>query len=192
MIPASSTKDYSPGVIENALREQADVVILGGIWAVYAKYPEFEQRLRQTLETLAARNIQAVVALDVPLYEIDVPRALVRSRLMGLATGVPTQSSATYLSPTGAGRADEIIRRVARETGAMILDPAPYLKDPQGNWTVFLDGECLYSDAHHLSLAGGRRLRPMFEAALEELRPLPTAPPSQPDDRLETAPAPSR
>ena len=191
VIPASSTQDYSPGVIENALREHAQVVILGGIWAVYAKYPEFEQRLRQTLETLAAHNIQALVTLDVPLYEIDVPRALVRSRLLGLAAGDPTQSAERYLSPTGAGRANAIIRRVAGETGALILDPAPYLTDPQGDWTVFLDGECLYSDAHHLSLAGGRRLRPMFKAALEELRPRPTAPPSHPDDRRETSPAPS-
>jgi len=166
-----ATPEWSEALVERAVKDGTQCVILAGRWTIFAENTNFEQQLRETLKTLAANNFRTMIVLDVPGFEVDVPRSLVRSRLLGLPDTGVTQSSEAYLSPTGAGSVNEMIRRVAKETGAMILDPAPYLQNEAGEWTAFLNGECLYTDFQHLSIEGGRRLQPMFEAAFKKLRP---------------------
>ena len=59
-----------------------------------------------------------------------------------------------------------------------VFDPSPAFVDDTGLWRAEYGGDSMYSDDHHLSVAGSLRLQPLFEALFDRLLP----PAEQPED----------
>jgi hypothetical protein len=157
---------FNRAVVKTILERPVRLVVIGAHWENYAGSADFEQCLRETVDTITAAGIPVCLMLDVPTFSTSLPEALARRAIFGLGTSDLVVSESKYQDQNRL--ANSIIRSVAGNR-AVILDPRDIMTDASGNWVAELGGEALYGDASHLSGTGGRRLAPLFERLFQEL-----------------------
>ena len=123
--------------------------------------PAFQAEFRQHyLDTVCqlAQHRPLYLVRPVPEMPVDVPKAVGRAMQRGLPHEMfITREQYRQRHAFVWGLQDE----AARQCGAHILDPLPYLCDEQYCYGS-RDGLPLYVDDDHLSETGNRRLVPMF------------------------------
>ena len=157
-----SAPDFSAAVVDQISERNISVIVLAGVWSSYSRQPEFEIQLRETIKAIHARKARAVVILDVAWQDFDAPtflasRAFLRMPIEGF--GLSNQEHLIRNS-----MCNDIIRQVAFAENAIVFDPAPWFVDKDGIWRTLANGDVLYRDDHHLSVAGAMRLeRPLYD-----------------------------
>jgi len=161
------SRAYSDLVIQFAIENHVDVVVLGGNWSSYSWHSMFESCLTHTVQRLTKAGIQVVVVLDVAQQDADVPLMLATAvRLHRYVEGLGVS---TDLHNERNKVADTVIRGLAG-SDVTIVDPADVLVDTRGLWRAELDGQALYYDDDHLSNEGSLRLKPLFAGLFDRLR----------------------
>jgi peptidoglycan/LPS O-acetylase OafA/YrhL len=162
---ADNSPEYSKLVVDFAIKNRLQTVVLAALWANYANDPLFEPSLRKTVGAFTSAGIDVVIVLDVASLAEDVPRRLAMSAMLGKdvrKVGVPIER---YRERNRV--AESIIRKLAGPK-VEVLDPAKYFVDETGLWRMEFGGESMYCDAGHLSLQGALRVSPLFETIFIE------------------------
>ncbi len=137
-------------------------IYLAGFWAGerYRK-PGMVENIEATIARLQQAGKQVVFVAPVPSQPFEVPRRLARTAAFGGDAMQQAGSTAQDYETNTRWLRSRFPRW--RAQGVAILDPAKTLVD--GNRTVIVaDGEPLYFDSHHLSVAGARKV---LEAELD-------------------------
>jgi len=130
-----------------------------------------EEGLDRLLARLGERGIAVILIAGVPEIGFDVPATLARSVLQG-GPSVPAPARAAI--DARQDRSWTLLRALANRHGALLLDPRDALCDAAA-CRIEQDGQALYFDDDHLSLAGAAALLESLAPAAELLRGL--APP---------------
>lgn len=126
-----------------------------------------ERRLDTTISYLESRGIKVLIAGQVPEYEYDPGKCVIRA-LWSARKPVCDQPLAVATGRLSA--ANEILRRViAKHQNAVLFDPVPHLCDARVCRAVTTDGQSLYHDFDHLTRRGSADLAPDLRAAASRL-----------------------
>lgn len=160
--------EISREVLAYIEREKIPHVFLVAAWALYEELGgpgKLEQELRNTIAALARTGTQVWVILDVPVHDVDVPRAMVRSHLF-----FRDKWNTWGLQPGEHRRRNKALYTLSRsdDIPANFLDPAPLFEEKNSpHYAVQRDGVPLYSDNNHLTNRGVMlMLYPMLRKAL--------------------------
>jgi peptidoglycan/LPS O-acetylase OafA/YrhL len=143
-------------------------VILHARWTRYVEqqdqYPALEQLLGSTLRELQQFGANVIVIASTSEPGINVPIALARAALSGIqiSTALPEQN---FLRREE--RTLSLLREVGEKYRVRIFYPHELLCDGS-NCPFVKDGRALYTDEHHLSIAGAELLTPQFQELLGE------------------------
>ncbi len=135
-------------------------VFLVSRWHNYVD-EQFPDQLRQTITELDALGARVVFIEEVPEQPAAPPR------LAALATRFPWLSTPFASVESHQQRTKEVKEALAalKDLPLKRLDPAPLIFE----WgTTVTPEEVLYADAHHLSIPGALRLKPLYERLFEE------------------------
>ena len=150
-------------------------VILAFRWSYYIDTPQrkadeplpvdgFPDALIKTIQTLEKLGVDVSVLLEVPIFEMHVPKAVALHYWRGWPLPhLSIQEHAERLQSY-----EPLIHRLREETPYVnIIDASPSLFSEQGE-VEFLNekGVLLYRDDHHLTKTGSKRLKPLFEKLL--------------------------
>jgi len=162
----SAPEQYDEAVLDRILAAEFDLVILVGYWSRDSDNPDFLPSVRETLERLAAAGVRVVVLRDVPTQAGNAASLIAAP----LRRGTDLEDVGVMLDQHRR-RQHSADAAFAELSGAnvTVVDPAPFLIDDSQRCRIVMNGECLYSDEHHLSLAGARRLKPLFTELLTSL-----------------------
>jgi len=119
----------------------------------------FETQLRETVALLRNKGIEVLIMRQVPFQKRSVPENLVNATRFGRDSSTIGVTREEHLNH------QKFVNTVIDSLegpGITILDPLPYLSSNERT-LIFSDGKALYRDADHLSIAGSRLLRPLFE-----------------------------
>lgn len=159
--------EFNQIVFKHATSRPYDIVILGGYWSRESDNPNFVQSLRKTIAGLHAVGSQVLVVRDVPDQKEHV------QTIVGTALrhGTPLEELGVTLAAhrQQQASADKALFNSA-VPGVRVIDPTPYLLDQKNRCRVVVNGESIYWDNDHLSLAGCARLIPMFREELGGIR----------------------
>lgn len=139
-------------VAKYVLRPSVDTIVLAAFWSHYEGQ---ESLLRDTIKLLNSNGKRVLLLGPVPIHAMQVP----------LALALEQQQGRTVLPPT-----TEAAQRQKHEQfylsirGAELADPVTWLCTP--GCLTYANGQVLYRDAHHLSVAGAMLLVPRLKAAL--------------------------
>ncbi|UGB37201.1 acyltransferase family protein [Frateuria soli] len=133
----------------------------------------FAQGLARAVRTLEEAGKRVVIARDIPFLRLE-PRSLLAACASWWRHLWPGQGE-----PGSCGRVDRantvsdapalaVLARVARETGASLVDPRARFCDASG-CRIALDGRTYYRDRQHLSPLGSSQAAAAFEVPLENL-----------------------
>jgi hypothetical protein len=139
-------------------------VVIAARWARYPNVESLRTNLVATVRAVRATGARVWVVRDVPDPGFDVPRvaALTAARRGDLEVlGVTRHEHERRRGPLEP-MFDEVTR-----AGAAVLDPAGYFLNARGLYAAVRDGQVLYWDSHHLSVAGSRLLAPLFEPVFQ-------------------------
>ena len=144
------------GVFNQAVIEELEAnpalqtVYLAAFWASEDyRFGGVGPRLEQTINRLKQAGKNVILIGPVPPQSFEVPR-----RLAMRGPKIATASRASYLAKT-----DWLTSKFPewQQTGVQIINPADQLV--QGDTTIIVaDGQPLYFDSHHLSVAGAKRV----------------------------------
>lgn len=130
-------------------------VYLAGFWQSSGYHvPGMADRLGETIARLQKLGRRVVLIGPVPNQPFNVPRHLAMAAARGDAAGAIGGPTATYRRETAWLR-DRLPDW--RRSGLVVIDPAAAMIDGAHS-RIQADGEPLYFDSHHLSLAGARRV----------------------------------
>jgi len=122
----------------------------------------FAKAMLETVRQLLAAGTRVWIVLDVPEVPFDVPKALALHQMLPRLTQDPRQQATTRATHLKNNRALIQLIPELEKAGATVLDPAPFLFDNNERTLIEKDGHSLYSDAHHLTIEGTLRLKPLF------------------------------
>lgn len=120
---------------------------------------EYQQALIDTT-CLLAQNRPVYLLRPIPEMAINVPKTMARNLMLGEKEVDISITLAEYHQRHALVWAAQ--DQAAKQCGATILDPLPYLC-PAGRCISQIDGRPLYYDDDHLSEFGNKLLVPMFE-----------------------------
>lgn len=152
---------FNAAVLAHIKAAKPRAVILISYWNMHAEVAEFQEALVKTVREIASVGTVVYLMKDIPIYEFNVQKALVRASYKG------ADLNQYALSPSEYHAADKIpedlITRLKQE-GVRILDPLPLLLARCGSntFTPFDSGGSFYYDGNHLSTYGSLALRPLF------------------------------
>ena len=158
---------WNGAVLDFVVRQKVPDVILVARWSAYVRPPHYtgEEAVRAGFGETAVRLREAGARLwvmrQVPEQEPSIRRMLPRHLMSGGSAGTYGVPDTVYAEQL------ELERRCLGEAsqGVDFLDPAPYfLKD--GRIRALEGTTPLYTDGSHLTVAGVRLLRPVFERVL--------------------------
>jgi len=166
--PGVAPEEYDEAVLARILEEEFDLVLLAGYWSRDSDHPDFRPSLRETIAALSAAGLRVVILRDIPIQEGDTGSLIAAP----LRRGTDLDDLGVTLAEHREHQhfADEALIEVAGNS-VTLADPTPFLLDDAGRCRIVMNGECLYSDRHHLSLAGARRLKPLFTDLFLPLQP---------------------
>jgi peptidoglycan/LPS O-acetylase OafA/YrhL len=170
---------FNRAVVDFALARQIDVVFVSCIWSKHARTPLFESRLRKTIGECADAGIEVVIVRDVAAFKNHADPTMQLALAVQLGSdvssfGVPLTD---YLKRNE--RPNKILDSLVADN-VSVFDPSPAFVDDTGLWRAEYGGDSMYSDDHHLSVAGSLRLQPLFEALFDRLLPLAEQPEDAP------------
>jgi peptidoglycan/LPS O-acetylase OafA/YrhL len=144
-------------------RHQIRRVILVGKWTGYQPHG-FYPSLASTLQQLKDQGMRVDLILQVPLHQLDVPRALAFQKRYPKLWGEAGTTSARY-----ANRSNPL-RTWLRDNAPWVhvIDLGTELFGPSGQAILEHQGQALYRDEGHLSRYGSERMAPRLEAILSE------------------------
>ena len=150
-------------------------VVLAFRWSYYIDTPYrnpddplpavgFPDALIATIHTLQELGLKVSVLLEVPIFEMHVPKAVALHHWRGwplphLSKQQHEQRQQSY---------EPLMQRLQTETpNVNLIDASPSLMSEKDD-VEFLDnkGVLLYRDEHHLTKTGTMRLKPLFEKLL--------------------------
>lgn len=143
-------------------RPSLDTVILSARWIGYVQKDENAVKLLASLESsiqgLRNRGVRVILVAPGVDFPRDVPSCLIRTSReaecgLTLDQASHRRSSAMSVIDTAAKAFPEVV----------VVDPMKYLC-LRGRCSVRIGQDVLYSDAHHLSVAGAGKLVPMLLA----------------------------
>ena len=161
----SASTTFNDAVLEYVTRNKIEVVVLAGYWCRDAEDQEFAACYQATAGELLKLGCTVVVVRDNPIQKESPSKAVVRALRSGQKLGELGVSMQEHRETQAA--ADEALMNVKHER-LIVLDPAPFLADEAGYCRIVMGGAALYVDRSHLSIAGARRLVPMFEHAINK------------------------
>lgn len=157
---------FNEAVYNYAISKRVRDVVIVGCWECYASdaapRTALVQRLTEMIESLSAANIRTWVLLQVPTYEFDVPKALVRAGLTG-------ESLEELTRPPGAPPASSTVISIGvLRAGGRVIDPREaFLNDAKTNFILSAEGRPLYRDSGHLTPFGAKQtLLPLLRTTL--------------------------
>jgi len=162
----AASEDFADAVIGYIVRNKIEFVVLAGYWHRDANNRLFVPCVRQTVDTLLSKGISVIVVRDVADQQQSPPKAILNAMRKGTDLGKLGVSLQEHYELQA--NADATLISLAHER-VLVLNPAPYLTDAEGRCRIILDGDCLYWESNHITMAGARRLTPMFEQAFGEL-----------------------
>jgi hypothetical protein len=151
---ATECREFNEQVLREVLGTPSmRTVILGGRWVAYARDPETRRQLQAAIEhtvvTIEDSGRSVIIVAAGVEFPWPVPECIIRrgEKACGRSRAQAEQSRAA---------AQAMLAAIARSHPRLrIVDPLDSLCDARG-CPVGRGGEVLYSDAHHLSLAGVR------------------------------------
>ncbi len=162
-------ESLNQAILEVVRKQQIADVLLVARWSGYSPRPEVAAALRDTVSTIELLDARAWVLEEVPNHPVEVPKALIHSRLFGTDLR-PYRASISAHAANGAWLREALtgLRRAGH-----LLSVDPYLLEPGvDGFRMEAEGEPLYYDWHHLSPAGARLVAP---ALLPVFRNCPSA-----------------
>lgn len=127
----------------------------------------FERGLRRTVERLDEAGVRVWLFREVIQHPREVPETVAQSALRGRdlnTAAIPAEAVWERRRPI-----DALIDRGLAGLPVGYLEPLPFLIDESGRYLLAHGGRALFSDRHHLSAWGTRRIEglvvPVFEAA---------------------------
>jgi hypothetical protein len=161
---------FNRAVVDFALARHIDIVFVSCIWSRHARTPLFESCLRKTIRECADAGINVVIVRDVAAFTNHADPTMQLALAVQLGSdvssfGVPLTD---YLKKNE--RPNKILDSLVADN-VSVFDPSPAFVDDTGLWRAEHGGDSMYSDDHHLSVAGSLRLQPLFEALLDRLLP---------------------
>ena len=156
----ADSQTFSKSVVEFIAQKHIKVVLLGASWASYGPPDLIRDRLSETIRTVMASGAAVYLVKDVPQPGFNVPRLAAATLLRHGDLGqlrVPAGDYAAMFQ-----RYEPIFDHLSR-LGANILDGSKYFLNPNGFYDVIRNGQALYCDGNHLTVAGAKQLVPLFE-----------------------------
>jgi len=160
------SKEFNRSVVDFAITNKVDLVVLAGRWSLYMGDSSFQPCLSETIRMLAAEGVRVAIVLEVASQSGDIPLMLSMSVRRGEDPAKIGVTAEEYLK--GHKKLNEMLRGYS-SLGISVLDPASVLVDDRDIWRAEQEGQAMYRDSNHLSVEGSIRLKPMFEALFDEI-----------------------
>lgn len=142
------------------------LLIFNASWSSLFSDDEFKRALVETVCSYTRSGRVVYLNRPIPAMPVHVPNTMSRSMLLGRQLDPIKTSLSDYFvkNRTIWDAQDE----AARQCGAKILDPLPYLCTGESCYGS-RDGQPLYYDDGHLSEHGNKNLVPMFDSIFQAL-----------------------
>lgn len=140
-------------------------VLLVSYWNMHCEVPAFQTALKKTISQLQSAGTTVYLMKDLPHYEFDILKSVVRYSYKGLDMASLGMTPAEY---EALDKFPPTLLQELRELGAQILEPVPLLKarSKSEKFLPYDDGGCFYYDSNHLSTYGSLALKPLFATML--------------------------
>ncbi|HRY47651.1 MAG TPA: acyltransferase family protein [Candidatus Paceibacterota bacterium] len=152
--------EFASAVVNYIATQRVRNVILAANWHGYPPDESFKNGLFKTARSLMGAGARVFILQDVPKPKFDVPRIAAITAMRHGDTQLLGNPAELYKTENASTL--QILDELSRE-GAVILDPTSYFINSNGLYGVVKDGNALFCDTHHLSVAGARLLSPLFE-----------------------------
>jgi len=152
---------FNAAVLEHIKRSKIRAVILISYWNMHAEVAEFQAALLKTVEEIRSVGTTVYLMKDVPIYDYNVQKLLVRSSYKGEDL---SRLGLTRTEFTAADKMSETFLEKLKAAGVQVLDPIPLLMARSGSdkFLPFDSGGSFYYDGNHLSTYGSLALKPLF------------------------------
>jgi len=140
-------------------------------WSEHAKkgtLPIFKSALEKTIQRLLAEtHAQVWLVKDVPVHEINIPRALALHSAWPWALPDPTKLVSGREKHLVRNAEFDVFADTLKSIGAGLFDASTLLIDADGRCLIEENGKPLYFDNNHLSVLGAARLAPTFNVLFQ-------------------------
>jgi peptidoglycan/LPS O-acetylase OafA/YrhL len=152
---------FNAAVLEHIKASKIRAVILVSYWNMHSEVEEFQAALLKTVEEIRSAGATVYLMKDVPIYEFNVQKLLVRSSYKGQDIGRLGLTPAEFAA---ADKMSEALVAKLKLAGVQFLDPIPLLmaRSNSDNFLPFDSGGSFYYDGNHLSTYGSLALKPLF------------------------------
>jgi hypothetical protein len=144
-------KGAGQAVIEYVKQNHIKDTFLVAHWRLYQEDKDrLKQALRDTIHSLAETGTRIWILMDIPTYDVSVPRALARNILFSINDNTLKRTNAEHRVRNA------LIYELADElSAAHFIDPSVYLQAGDSEcYRIVAQGMPLYSDGNHLTPEG--------------------------------------
>jgi peptidoglycan/LPS O-acetylase OafA/YrhL len=152
---------FNSAVLKYIKETKIPAVILVSYWNMHAEAAEFQDALLRTVSEMQSAGAAVYLMKDIPIYDFDVQKLIVRSSYKGSDLGhlglTPAEVAAADKMPEG------LVAKL-KSAGVRFLDPIPLLmaRSNSDKFIPFDAGGSFYYDGNHLSTYGSMALKPLF------------------------------
>jgi len=159
---------FNSAVMDYIKAGNVEAVMLVACWKMYGKEAEFQTALGKTIDLLLAAKVSVYLMKEVPTYEFNVSKALVRYSHKGRDLTQLGVNLASVESEESVPK--EVWQRLAAR-GVHFLEPVPILqaRSKSDTFLPYDEGGSFYYDHFHLSTYGALALKPLFEPVMQSL-----------------------
>lgn len=152
---------FNAAVLEHIKKSKVRAVILISYWNMHSEVVEFQAALLKTVAEIRSAGAAVYLMKDVPIYDFNVQKLLVRSSYKGQDINRLGLTPAEFAA---ADKMSEAFLERLKGAGVQILDPVPLLmaRSKASNFLPFDAGGAFYYDGNHLSTYGSLALKPLF------------------------------
>jgi peptidoglycan/LPS O-acetylase OafA/YrhL len=147
-------------------------IVMASAWSRHAQnHPDFYHHVRRTVERLRRIGKQVIILgqpADFRKFDAFCPKKELKIPWLNCKRA----SVARDTGKSSVDRANAVLQRVARRTGAEFVD-IKQLMCRRGVCSPYMDGHLLFTDRTHLSMAGSERLGRAFVANGQTLLSIP-------------------
>jgi len=151
---------FSQSVVKFIAAKNIKIVIIAGNWSAYGPTDLVKIRLATTIRTIMSYGAKVFLLKDVPCPGFNVPKVTAVTVMRHGDMVRLEQSPDKY---NAVNHNYELIFNDLSKIGATILDTPKYFLNTNRLYDVVRGHAVLYTDGHHLTIAGSELLLPMFE-----------------------------